>query len=337
MDIFNYPRERFAVLPTPLHPLPRLTEKLGGPRIYIKRDDLTGLAFGGNKTRKLEYLIADAKAKGVTHFITEGGWQSNHVRQSAAAARLAGMRAVLVLNAPEDQPALQGNLLIDDLLGAECHFVSTGKERKPRMRELADEIISGGGGTSGGVPYVVVSGGSDAVGALGYVNMVLEMNGQLVEQAISPKSVYVANGSAGTQAGMLVGRSIFGGDYAIKGYCVVPGGAEEITQDTLTLANQCAAGIGADPIDPAQVICDDTQFGEAYGQPTPAALEAIKLLAETEAILLDPVYSAKAFAGLLADVRAGHYQANDAIIFVHTGGAPALFAKVDLLKPILTR
>lgn len=331
-DFFSQPRERIATLPTPLEFLPRLTDKLGGPRIYIKRDDLTGLAFGGNKTRKLEYLLADAKRKGVTHFITEGGVQSNHVRQAAAAARLGGMQAVLVLNTPDAHPPLQGNLLIDDLLGAQCHYVPTGKDRKPKMKALAAEIAA-----EGGVPYVVVSGGSDAVGALGYVGMILEMNAQLVERAVSPRRVYVANGSAGTQAGMVVGQSLFGGNYTIKGYCVVPGGAEEITQDTLTLANQCAAHINASPVDPSLVLCDDTQFGEAYGQPTPAALEAIQLLAHTQAILLDPVYSSKAFAGLLADIRAGLYAKDDAVVFVHTGGTPALFAKIDLLKPILSR
>ena len=331
-DFFSLPRERFATLPTPLQFMPRLTGKLSGPRIYLKRDDLTGLAFGGNKTRKLEYLIADAKQKGVTHFITEGGVQSNHVRQAAAAACLGGMQAELVLNTPDDDPPLQGNLLVDDLLGAHCHYVPTGPDRKPKMAEVAEHVKA-----SGGVPYVVVSGGSDAVGSQGYVGMILEMNGQLAEQGVSPKYVYVANGSAGTQAGMLVGRTLFGWGYSIKGYCVVPGGAQEITQDTLSLANQCAAHIGAGPVDPAQVICEDKQFGEAYGQPTPAALEAIKLLAETEAILLDPVYSSKAFAGMIADIRAGLYSNDDALVFVHTGGTPALFAKVDLLKPILSR
>lgn len=331
-DFFSLPRERFATLPTPLEFLPRLTAKLGGPRIYMKRDDLTGLAFGGNKTRKLEYLVADAKQKGVTHFITEGGVQSNHVRQAAAAARLGGMQAVLVLNTPDEVPAMQGNFLIDDLLGAQCHTVPTGPERKPKMAELAAEISA-----EGGVPYVVVSGGSDAVGSQGYVGMVQEMNTQLTDLSLSPRCVYVANGSAGTQAGMIVGQMLFGGAYTIKGYCVVPGGAEEITQDTLTLANQCAAHIGADPVDASRVICDDSQFGEAYGYPTPAALDAIKLLADTEAILLDPVYSSKAFAGMLADIKAGLYKNEDAIVFIHTGGTPALFAKVDLLKPILSR
>jgi len=331
-NFFSLPRERFATIPTPLEFMPRLSSKLGGPGIYLKRDDLTGLAFGGNKTRKLEYLIADAKQKGATHFITEGGVQSNHVRQAAAAARLGGMQAELVLNTPDDDPSLQGNLLIDDLLGAHCHYVPTGPDRKPKMAELADRIRA-----EGGVPYVVVSGGSDAVGSQGYVGMILEMNSQFTEQGVSPRCVYVANGSAGTQAGMVVGKSIFGGGYSIKGYCVVPGGAEEITQDTLTLANQCAAHIGADPVDASLVLCDDTQFGSEYGTPTPEALEAIKLLADTEAILLDPVYSSKAFAGMLADIRAGLYADDDAIVFVHTGGTPALFAKVDLLKPILSR
>jgi len=331
-DFFAQPRERLATLPTPLEFMPRLTEKLGGPKLYLKRDDLTGLALGGNKTRKLEYLIADAKRKGVTHFITEGGWQSNHVRQSAAAARLGGMQAVLVLNCPEDQPELQGNLLLDDLLGAQCHYVKAGPDRKPKMKELASEITA-----EGGEPYIVVSGGSDAVGSLGYVNMVLEMNGQLAEQGVSPTCVYVANGSAGTQAGMLVGTSLFGGGYPIKGYCVVPGGAEEITDDTFVLANQCAERIGADPIEKSVVHCDDSQFGEGYGLPTPAALKVIKLLAETEAVLLDPVYSSKAFAGMLADIEAGIYKKDDAVVFIHTGGTPALFAKVDLLKPILSR
>ena len=331
-SFFSQPRERIATLPTPLEFLPRLTARLGGPRIYIKRDDLTGLAFGGNKTRKLEYLIADAKEKGVTHFITEGGAQSNHVRQSAAAARLAGMQAVLVLNSPDDQPPLQGNLLIDDLLNAECHYVSAGPERKPKMAELASKIES-----QGGVPYIVVSGGSDAVGALGYVGMIPEMNAQLTEQSVSPACVYVANGSAGTQAGMVLGKTLFGGGYKIKGYCVVPGGEKEITQDTLILADHCAEHLGVSPVDPGDVICDDSQFGEAYGYPTPAALEAIKLLADTEAILLDPVYSSKAFAGMLADIKAKKYDQNDAIVFIHTGGTPALFAKTDLLKPILSR
>lgn len=331
-SFFTQPRERIATLPTPLQYLPRLTDKLAGPRIYIKRDDLTGLAFGGNKTRKLEYLLADAKRKGATHLITEGGAQSNHVRQAAAAARLGGMQAVLVLNTPDADPPLQGNLLLDDLLGAQYHFVPTGKDRKPRMKELAAEIAA-----EGGVPYVVVAGGSDAIGALGYVAMILELNAQLAELAVSPRCAYVANGSAGTQAGMIVGQSLFGGNYAVKGYCVVPGGAEEITQDTLTLANQCAARLGEKPIDPAMVVCDDTQFGEAYGTPTPEALQAIKLLADTEAILLDPVYTGKTFAGLLADIRAGMYKKDDTVLFIHTGGQPALFAKVDLLKPILSR
>ena len=228
-NFFSLPRERLATLPTPLEFLPRLTKKLGGPRIYIKRDDLTGLAFGGNKTRKLEYLVADAKQKGATHFITEGGVQSNHVRQAAAAARLVGMQAVLVLNSPDDQPVMQGNYLIDDLLNAQCHTVPTGPDRKPKMAELAEQIKA-----EGGVPYITVSGGSDAVGSQGYVGMVQEMNTQLTALSVNPKCVYVANGSAGTQAGMLVGQTLFGGDYTIKGYCVVPGGAEEITQDTLT-------------------------------------------------------------------------------------------------------
>lgn len=331
-NFFSLPRERIATLPTPLEFLPRLTARLGGPQIYIKRDDLTGLAFGGNKTRKLEYLVADARQKGATHFITEGGVQSNHVRQSAAAARLVGMQAVLVLNSPDDDPAFQGNYLLDDLLGAQCHTVPTGPDRKPKMAALAERIKA-----EGGVPYITVSGGSDAVGSQGYVGMVQEMNAQFTALSLNPRCVYVANGSAGTQAGMAVGQSIFGGAYSLKGYCVVPGGTEEITQDTLTLANQCAAHIDADPVDPSRILCDDSQFGEAYGFPTPAALDAIKLLADTEAILLDPVYSSKAFAGMLADIEAGLYNQDDSIVFVHTGGTPALFAKVDLLQPILSR
>ncbi len=330
-NFFSQPRERIATLPTPLEFMPRLTGLLGGPRIYLKRDDLTGLAFGGNKTRKLEYLLADAMQKGVTHFITEGGVQSNHVRQAAAAARLGGMQAELVLNTTDDDVPLQGNLLVDDLLGAHRHYVPTGPDRKPKMAELAERIKA-----DGGVPYVVVSGGSDAVGALGYVAMILEMNQQLADQGVNPKCVYVANGSAGTQAGMILGVAMFGGGYAIKGFTVVPGSAAEITQDTLVLADQTAKRIGENPVDPALVVCDDTQFGSGYGIPTPAALEAIKLLANEQAILLDPVYSSKAFAGMIADIRAGLYSDGDSIVFVHTGGTPALFAKVDLLKPILT-
>jgi D-cysteine desulfhydrase family pyridoxal phosphate-dependent enzyme len=330
MGLTAFPRKRFATLPTPLHDLANLTAELGGPRIVIKRDDLTGLACGGNKTRKLEYLVADAESRGATHLITMGGIQSNHVRQTAAAARVAGMRAELVLVEDNPEPPLQGNDLLDRLLDATCHIIPSGDDPIAKMDEIAADLSDGGH-----VPYVIPGGGSSPVGALGYVSAMLELNSQLWEQGIAATHLYHAAGSGGTQAGVALGAALYGAEYQTIGVAVSGSSQQKIdhcaglidrTADLLEVPNPVGAG---------DLIVDDTQVGEGYGIPTAATLEAIKLLALCEGIFLDPVYTGKAFAALIADVRSGKLTAADTAVFLHTGGTPALFAKREEIADIL--
>ncbi|HEX5164289.1 MAG TPA: D-cysteine desulfhydrase family protein [Thermomicrobiales bacterium] len=331
MGFTDQPRTRFATLPTPLQFAPRLSEELGGPKIYLKRDDLTGLALGGNKTRKLEYLVADAQAQGATHLITVGAAQSNHARQTAAAARLAGMECHLVLNASSTDPEVQGNLLLDKLLGATVHVVVGGsEERQAKVDEVAADLSD-----SGAVPYVIPGGGSNGVGSLGYVGAMLELSHQLWEQSVQPKAMYFAAGGGGTHSGIIVGAKLFNLDFAIIGV-LVEGKNEAGVERAYRVTGWTAERLGIDnPVAKSDIVCDDGHVGEGYGIPTEEGLDAIKLLARTEGVLLDPVYTSKAFAGMVADIRAGRYGADDAVVFLHTGGSPALFAQTDILLPVL--
>lgn len=322
---------RFADLPTPLQFAPRLSEALGGPRVYLKRDDLTGLALGGNKTRKLEYLVADAAAQGATHLITVGAAQSNHARQTAAAARLAGMECHLVLNAQTNKPDVQGNLLLDKLLGANVHIVVGGpQERQAKVDEVTADLADGGA-----VPYSIPSGGSNGIGSLGYVGAMLELSHQIWEQGIQPKAMYFAAGGGGTHGGIITGAKLFGLDFAMVGVMVeddMNAGVER----AFRVAGWTAERLGiANPVAVCDIVCNDKHVGEGYGIPTDEGLAAIKLLARTEGVLLDPVYTSKAFAGMVADIRSGTYSSSDTVIFLHTGGAPALFAQTDILLPVL--
>lgn len=325
MGLMNQPRMRFAALPTPLQYAGRLSEQLGGPSIYLKRDDLTGLALGGNKTRKLEYLVADAAALGATHLITTGAAQSNHARQTAAAARLAGMECHLVLNSAESHPDIQGNLLLNHMLGATVHIVATQAERGPKTDEIAADLAD-----TGAVPYIIPGGGSNGVGSLGYVAAMLELQGQLLDIGVAPKAMYFAAGGGGTHGGIIVGARLHGIDFECIGVLVEgtnAGGIERAFRVTGWTADR----LGIDnPVRETDILCDDGHVGEGYGIPTDEGLAAIKLLAQTEAVLLDPIYTAKAFAGMLADIRDGCYTADDSIIFLHTGGIPALFAQPEL-------
>lgn len=330
MGLMSFERLRIATLPTPLHHLPRLSARLGGPQIYIKRDDLTGLAFGGNKTRKLEYLVADAQRQSATHLITAGGIQSNHVRQTAAAARLAGMQAELVLQCAENDPEPQGNYLIDRLLGARCHIIPADGDVTIAMNEVAEKLI-----TEGCRPYLIPVGGSSPVGALGYVSAMLELNHQLWEQGVAATHLYHAGGSGGTQAGIVLGTKLYGGEYQVCGVAV-SGSSQQKIERALSLAAETAALLGIpNPVTEADMRVDDSQIGEGYGIPTTATLEAMQVLAETEAILLDPVYTGKAFAGMLADIENGNLTADNTVVFLHSGGTPALFAKLKEIQPIV--
>jgi D-cysteine desulfhydrase family pyridoxal phosphate-dependent enzyme len=330
IDLDRLPRFPLANLPTPLQEATRLREALGGPgacpRILIKRDDLTGLAFGGNKVRKLEFLIGDALAKNATIIITAGAAQSNHARATAAAAVVAGLPSVLVLNTDEAEPADQGNLLIDRLLGAEIRFVPKGSDSDAEMAKVADELSA-----NGEVPYVIPVGGSNEIGAAGYLTMSLELQGQMRAMDARPTRLYFGNGSRGTQAGIVLGAIALGMPY--RSYGVLDSPNSPLKEErAVRIANRAAELVGSDTrVSDADMINVDGYFGEAYGVPTTAGDEAIVLLARTEAILLDPVYSGKAMSGLIDHIRTGQIPADETVVFVHTGGNSALFAHADRL------
>lgn len=328
MSLGTEPRFPLATLPTPLHEMPRLREALGGsnhcPRILIKRDDLTGLALGGNKVRKLEFLVADALKQGATDLITTGAAQSNHCRQTAAATRLAGLDCHLVLISNEPNPPVQGNLLLDHLLGATIHLVDG--DAAGAMEEVAAELRA-----NGREPYVIPAGGSSSIGVYGYVAGVLELVGQLVDQGEDCRRLYYASGSRGTQAGLVLGSKLYGAPYQVYGIAVSPTTAEK-DQYCLDIANRAAERLDiATRLELDDLMTDSGYYGEAYGVPTAGCIEAIKLLARTEGIILDPVYTAKAMAGLIDHARSGVFDPSDTIAFLHTGGSPAIFAHGDAL------
>lgn len=322
------PQRRLAVLPTPLEDAVRLREALGGrrrcPRILIKRDDLTALGLGGNKARKLEFLIGDAAALGATSVITTGAAQSNHARMTAAAARRAGLDVDLVLTATDAVPAVEGNLLLDHLFGARVHIVpavdpmlAVGHD-EAAVHRVAEHLVA-----QGGRPYVIAVGGSSPVGALGYVAGTAELAGQLAALGVEPRRLYFASGSRGTQAGLTLGAHLLGLSYELHGVAVSGGEAEKIER-ARRAAREAAALLDADDsVGAARFFTDQDFIGDGYGVPTPAGLEAMLLAARTEALVLDLTYTAKAFAALVAHVRRGELAATDTVVFLHTGGAPA--------------
>lgn len=336
MPLGRQPRIRLATLPTPLHDAARLRAALGGPdrcpRILIKRDDLTGLAFGGNKARKLEFLVADALRQRATVLVTTGAVQSNHARMTAAAARAAGLDSVLVLTAREDAPALQGNLLIDRILGATIHYIppspdpalAVGPDEAAKVEEVLADLRA-----RGEVPYDIPVGGSSPVGALGYVSGTLELVSQLASSGEAPTRLYYASGSRGTQAGLTLGAKMFSAPYRLYGIAV-SGGEPEKKERALRLAREAAALLRAETrVEPDDLRTDQGYIGEGYGISTPGCLEAIRLLARREGIVLDPVYSGKAMAALIDHVRQGAIDPAETVVFLHTGGTPALFAHAE--------
>ena len=332
------PRVPLAVLPTPISEAPRLRETLGGPdrcpRILIKRDDLTGLALGGNKARKLEFLLADALAQKADVVVTSGATQSNHARMTAAAARAVGLDCVLVLSERRGNPPLQGNLLLDRLFGATIHFIQSNPD--PRYAVADDEAqkvaeIVDGLRRTGRRPYVIPIGGSSPIGALGYVRGTQELQDQLTTSGIRADRLYFASGSRGTQAGLELGARAFDCSYRLHGIAV-SAGEEEKRLRAARLANDAATLLGLRiRVEPPELFTDQRFIGEGYGIPSPECVEAIKLVARSEAILLDPCYTGKAMAGLIDDVRQGAIDPRETVVFLHTGGAPALFAHVGAL------
>ncbi|MCX2727120.1 D-cysteine desulfhydrase family protein [Thermomicrobium sp. 4228-Ro] len=327
MRLLDLPRYPLAQLPTPLEEAPRLSAALGSFRILVKRDDLTGVALGGNKTRKLEYLLGDALAHGATVILTEGPVQSNHCRQTAAVAARAGLRCVLVLSSAEERPSPQGNLLLDHLFGPEIHLVRTREERARLLEQLAQERAE-----RGERPYVIPTGGSTPVGAAAYVRAALELVQQLVERQVHPTRLFLASStSGGTHAGLALGTKLLGDPFRIVGVAVEHDAAT-IRERVVALANETAATLGlAVRLAPADVLVDDRWIGPDYGVPDASTIEAMTLAARTEGLVLDPVYTGKALAGLIGHARAGEIEPGETVIFLHTGGAPALFAQAGEL------
>jgi D-cysteine desulfhydrase family pyridoxal phosphate-dependent enzyme len=327
------PRTRLAALPTPIHELPRLRDALGGatrcPKILVKRDDLTGLALGGNKARKLEFLIADAIAQRATVVVTTGAVQSNHARMTAAAARAAGLECVLVLTAEGGNPPLQGNLLLDRLFDATIHYIpppadpllATSDIEEAKVAELVDDLES-----RGERPYVIPIGGSSAIGVFGYVAGSAELVDQLTQLGERPSRLYYASGSRGTQAGLTLGAMLSDARYAVYGVAV-SGGESFKRVRALRIANEAATRLAVNTrVQESDLQTDQAYIGPGYGLSTKESLEAIRLLARHEGLLLDPVYTAKAMAALVDHVRRGALDPSSPVVFLHTGGVPALFA-----------
>ena len=325
MILDRFPRISLAQLPTALEPMSRLSAYLGGPDIYIKRDDCTGLATGGNKTRKLEFLMADALEKGADTIITIGAVQSNHVRQTAAAAARLGLACfgLLETEVPCTQASYQhsGNILLNGLFGAELTLFDRGSDMLAAGHTLADSLTA-----AGRKPYIIPVGGSNATGALAYVDCVLELSGQLRQQDIQAQHIVHATGSAGTQAGILTGQQTLDLDLTVTGISVSADMASQ-TEKVRRLCRETAELMELDhPVPDSSIQVRDQYVGEAYGVPTEAMKEAVQLCARLEGILLDPVYSGKAMAGLIDMIQSRELAAGDTTVFLHTGGSAGLFA-----------
>jgi D-cysteine desulfhydrase family pyridoxal phosphate-dependent enzyme len=319
--LVSLPRISLAQLPTPLEEAPRLSARLG-IRVWIKRDDQTGLALGGNKVRKLEFLIADALQRGADTIVTTGGSQSNHARLTAAACRRVNLQCHLVLDRGV-HPEPQGNLLLDALLGAHVHLIESSDSMvaTKEMETLAEELRG-----QGRNPYVIPRGGSVPTGATGYAAFVAELLEQLEEEGLQPSHIYLCTGSTGTHSGVLAGLAAAGGSLRVQGVSVSRTTAEQV-EKILELANETLQHLGIDAaVSNDRVLVNDRFRGPGYGLATAETMEAIAIAALDESLILDPVYTGKAMAGLIGHAREGRLSPNDAVIFLHTGGSPALFA-----------
>ncbi len=327
MQLSRFPRFRLGHFPTPLELLPNLTRHLGGPNIYIKRDDCTGLATGGNKTRKLEFLVADAQQQGADVLITQGAVQSNHARQTAAAAVVAGMECKILLeervpDAP-DEYAQSGNVMLDALMGAEIvHRLPAGTDMNAAMEAVAADLRK-----QGRKPYIIPGGGSNPVGALGYVACAYELLHQSYEMGLHIDHVVHATGSAGTQAGLVAGFAAANSGVPVLGIGVrAARPQQEENVWNLARATLDYMGVPQSVLDRSDVVANTDYVGDGYGLATPSMIEAIRLAAQTDAILLDPVYSGKGMAGLIDLIRKGHFKKGENVVFIHTGGTVGLYA-----------
>jgi D-cysteine desulfhydrase family pyridoxal phosphate-dependent enzyme len=317
----DHPRVDLGHWPTPLEPCRRLQAEIGGPLIWLKRDDCSGLAFGGNKTRKLEFLLGEAMDRGATGVVTFGAVQSNHARQTAAACAHVGVPCDLVLTDAVDRPTdayrSSGNRLLDDVLGATVHVVADNGAAIERAAELA-EADSG--------RYFIDPGGSSTTGVLGYVAAAAELAAQLDAAEVKPDSLVVASSTGGTAAGLVLGLAVVGAEVPVTAVAVYADAAHtSAVIDHLLI--ESADHLGLEPPSPGGWRVDGSALGDGYGIETPESHAALLALARAEGVLLDPVYTAKAFGALLAESR--HLDPGLDVIFLHTGGQPGVFAYAD--------
>jgi len=330
------PRVHLAQLPTPLEEAPRLSTRLG-VRVLIKRDDQTGLALGGNKVRKLEFLIADALERGADVVVTTGGSQSNHARLTAAACLRAGLDCYLVLDRGV-HPESQGNLLLDRLLGAQVRLIES---QDPAVATAEMDALAEDLRRQGRTPYIIPRGGSVPAGATGYAALVPELWTQLERQGPGPFHLYLATGSTGTHSGVIAGLAAERAPLAVQGISVSRD-REQQTAKILELAGATLRHLDLDlEVPPDSVRVDDRYVGPGYGHPTAGTFEAMEIAARDEAVILDPVYTGKAMAGLIGHAAEGRFGPDDTVVFLHTGGSPALFAYhrevTDALRPLTLR
>jgi L-cysteate sulfo-lyase len=324
MHLARFPRVRLFPAPTPLHRLDNLTRTLGGPEIWIKRDDCTVVATGGNKVRKLEWLIGEAKAKGATHIVTQGAVQSNHVRQTAAVARIFGMKCTALLEhriETNDRDYLaSGNVLLDKLFACDIEYRPAGLDMNAEAEKKGEQLRA-----AGETAYVIPGGGSNTVGALGYVSCAQELIQQADEMGIKFDRLVTATGSAGTHAGLIVGLEGTNAHLPILGIGVrLPKDRQEANVYKLACATAEYVGLTT-PIRRESVVANCDYVGQGYGIPTEGMAEAVAMLAKEEGILLDPVYSGKAMAGMIDLIRKQQIKKTERIVFLHTGGAVGLF------------
>lgn len=330
MHLSRFPRVKLCHTPTPLEKMGNLSKLLGGPTLWIKRDDCTGIATGGNKVRKLEFLMGDALAKGATHVVTQGAVQSNHVRQTAAVAAKLGLKCTAVLEhriQTNDPDYLAGgNVLFDHLMGINIEYRPGGTDMQAAIEEVGAKLTD-----DGETPYLIPGGGSNPIGALGYAAVALELLNQANELDLKIDRIVHATGSAGTQAGLVAGLVALNAQIPVLGIGVrLPKDRQEANVHKLAEATSKLMGGPAIPREAVEANCD--YVGEGYGIPTPGMAEAVLMLARNEGIFLDPVYSGKGMAGLIDLIRKKTFAADENIVFLHTGGQVGLFGYADYLN-----
>ena len=331
MEYNHIPRQSLGFFPTPLIALSRLSKALDGPTIFMKRDDNTGLALGGNKTRKLEFIMGDALAQGADCVITAGAAQSNHCRQTAAAAASLGLECHLVLGGEEPEQT-SGNLLLDKIFGSHIHWAGANRKGED-IPKIVEQLTK-----QGKKPYVIPYGGSNELGALAFVEAFKELESQRESMDVLFTHIVFASSSGATQAGLMLGKKILNSPAQIVGINIDKGETDKVPFDqyTVALANSTASLIGADhQFSETDLTLNSDYVGEGYGVVGTLENEAIAMTAQTEGILLDPVYTGRAMGGLIDMIRSGKIKKTDRVLFWHTGGAPALFAyssDLDMMK-----